>query len=72
MNLTWNGYPSQIGHGGPDPGSDQGPVLPLPRWRPPHGRRRGALLEVRICHEVVAKDELPEDLPDELRPLLHL
>jgi hypothetical protein len=32
----------------PRSGSDKGPVLPLPRGRPPHGRRRGALVEVRI------------------------
>jgi hypothetical protein len=72
MNLSWNNYPSQIGHGGPDPGNVKSQC-----FRCHSGDHRTAAgqelsSKCELCHEVVAKDELPTDLPDELRPLLHL
>jgi nitrate/TMAO reductase-like tetraheme cytochrome c subunit len=72
MKLSWNTYPSQIGHGGPDPGEFKGQCFRCHSGdhRTADGQELSSKCE--SCHEVVAKDELPEDLPDELRPLLHL
>ena len=72
MSLTWNGYPSQIGHGGPDPGATKAQCFRCHAGD--HHTADGEELSSKCesCHEVVAKDELPEDLPDELRPLFHL
>jgi hypothetical protein len=70
MNLTWNNYPSQMGHGGPDPGDTKTQC-----FRCHAGDRHTAdgqelSAKCELCHEIVAKDELPQDLPDEIRPLL--
>lgn len=72
MNLGWNNYPSQIGHGGPDPGNVKTQCFRCHGGD--HQTADGQELtgKCELCHEIVAKDELPDDLPDELRPLLHL
>jgi nitrate/TMAO reductase-like tetraheme cytochrome c subunit len=72
MNLSWNSYPSQIGHGGPDPGAFKGQCFRC--HGADHQTADGQELSSKceLCHDVVLKDELPEDLPDEIRPLLHL
>jgi nitrate/TMAO reductase-like tetraheme cytochrome c subunit len=72
MNLSWNNYPSQIGHGGPDPGNSKAQCFRCHAGdhRTSGGQELSSKCE--LCHEVVAKDELPADLPDELRPLLDL
>jgi len=72
MRLTWNNYPSEIGHGGADPGSTKAQCFRC--HNSDHQTADGQELSSKceLCHEVVAKDELPADLPDELKPLLRL
>lgn len=72
MNLTWNNYRSNIGHGGPDPGSAKSECFRCHSGD--HKTKDGRELSSKCesCHEVIAKDELPQDLPDEIRPFLHL
>lgn len=72
MKLSWGNYPTQIGHGGPDPGQFKGQCFRCHAGD--HHTADGQELSSKceLCHEVVAKDELPEDLPDELRPLFRL
>ena len=72
MNLGWNNYPTEIGHGGPDPGSAK--VQCFRCHGGDHLTAEGQELSSKceLCHEVVAKDELPADLPEELRPFLRL
>jgi len=70
MNLSWGNYRSQIGHGGPDPGDTK--VQCFRCHSGDHRTADGQELSGKCesCHEVVAKDELPADLPDEIKPLL--
>jgi NapC/NirT cytochrome c family, N-terminal region len=72
MQLSWNKYPSEMGHGGPDPGNSKAQCFRCHSGD--HLTADGQELSSKcgLCHEVVAKDERPEDLPDELRPLLRL
>jgi nitrate/TMAO reductase-like tetraheme cytochrome c subunit len=72
MKLSWGNYPTQIGHGGPDPGPFKGQCFRCHAGD--HHTADGQELSSKceLCHEVAAKDELPDDLPDELRPLLRL
>jgi hypothetical protein len=72
MNLRWNTYASEIGHGGPDPGDTKAQCFRC--HSSDHKTAKGEELSSKceLCHEVVAKDELPADLPDEIRPLLRL
>jgi len=72
MHLAWNSYPSEVGHGGPDPGPTKAQCFRC--HNSDHQTAAGEELSSKceLCHEVVAKDELPADLPDELRPLLHM
>lgn len=70
MDLTWNNYPSQMGHAGADPGNTKAQC-----FRCHAGDRHTAdgqelSAKCESCHEIMAKDELPQDLPDEIRPLL--
>jgi NapC/NirT cytochrome c family, N-terminal region len=70
MQITWNTYGSNIGHGGPDPGKARSECFRCHSGdhRTKDGRELSAKCE--SCHEVIAKDELPDDLPDEIRPFL--
>jgi hypothetical protein len=70
MKLTWGTYTSQIGHGGPDPGAFKGQCFRCHAGD--HQTSDGQVLsnKCEVCHEVVAKDELPKDLPEDLLPLL--
>lgn len=72
MKLTWNNYPTLIGHGGPDPGGSKAQCFRCHSGE--HLTAGGEELSSKceLCHEVVAKDELPADLPDEIRPLFRL
>ena len=72
MNLSWNNYPSQMGHGGPDPGASKAQCFRCHAGD--HHTADGQELSSKceLCHEVVLKDELPADLPDEIKPLLRL
>jgi len=72
MKIGWNQYPSNIGHGGPDPGNSKAQCFRCHSgdFHTVDGRELSSKCET--CHEVIAKDELPEDLPDEIRPFLHL
>lgn len=72
MNLTWNNYPSNIGHGGPDPGNFKGQCFRCHDGD--HQTKEGKAIsnKCEVCHEVIAKGELPKDLPDEIQPFLHL
>ena len=72
MNLSWNNYPSQMGHGGPDPGNSKAQCFRCHAGdhRTADGQELSSKCE--LCHEVVLKDELPADLPDEIKPLLRL
>ena len=72
MKISWNQYPSNIGHGGPDPGNSKAQCFRCHSgdYHTVDGRELSSKCET--CHEVIAKDELPEDLPDEIRPFLHL
>ena len=72
MKLSWDNYPSQIGHGGADPGNFKGQCFRCHAGD--HKTADGQELSSKCegCHEVIAKDELPKDLPDEIRPLLRL
>jgi hypothetical protein len=72
MNLTWNHYPSLIGHGGPDPGTTKAQCFRCHAGDHLTADGQELSSKCELCHEVVAKDELPADLPDELRPLLRL
>jgi hypothetical protein len=72
LNLGFDTYPSQIGHGGPDPGNSKAQC-----FRCHAGDRKTASGQelsgkCELCHEVTLKDELLADVPDEIRPLLHL
>jgi nitrate/TMAO reductase-like tetraheme cytochrome c subunit len=72
MKVTWNSYRSNIGHGGPDPGAAKTECFRCHSGD--HKTKDGRELSSKCesCHEVIAKDELPEDLPDEIRGFLHL
>jgi len=72
MNLTWDTYPTQMGHGGADPGNVKTQCFRCHSgdYKTAAGEEIPAKCE--LCHEVVVKDELPADLPDEIRPLLQL
>ncbi len=72
MKITWNNYRSNIGHGGPDPGNVKTECFRCHSGD--HKTKDGRELSSKCesCHEVIAKDEVPEDLPDEIRPFLHL
>jgi len=72
MNVTWNTYRTNIGHGGPDPGAAKSECFRCHSGD--HKTKDGRELSSKCesCHEVIAKDELPADLPDEIRPFLHL
>ena len=72
MNLSWNNYPSQMGHGGPDPGASKAQCFRCHAGdhRTADGQELSSKCE--SCHEVVLKDELPDDLPDEIKPLFRL
>lgn len=72
MKLTWGNYRSRIGHGGPDPGNTKAQCFRCHsgEHRTADGQELSGKCE--LCHEVVAKDELPADLPDEIQPLFHL
>jgi len=72
MKLSWGNYPTLIGHGGADPGAFKGQCFRCHSGD--HKTAAGVELsgKCELCHEVMAKDELPEDLPDELRPLVPL
>jgi hypothetical protein len=72
LNLGWNNYPSLIGHSGPDPGDTKAQCFRCHAGD--HQTAEGQALggQCEQCHEVTDKDELPTDLPDELRPLLRL
>jgi hypothetical protein len=72
MNLTWNNYPSEIGHGGPDPGQTKAQCFRCHNGDHQTADGQELSSKCELCHEVVAKDELPDDLPDELKPLFHL
>lgn len=72
MNLSWNNYPSQIGHGGPDPGTSKAQCFRCHAGDHQTADGQELSSKCELCHEVVAKDELPADLPDEIRPLLRL
>ena len=72
LNLTWNNYASRMGHGGPDPGNSKAEC-----FRCHAGDRQTATGEdlpakCELCHDTIVKDELPADLPDEIKPLLRL
>ena len=72
MNLKWGNYRSRIGHGGADPGNTKAQCFRCHsgEHRTADGQELSGKCE--FCHEIVAKDELPADLPDEIRPLFHL
>jgi nitrate/TMAO reductase-like tetraheme cytochrome c subunit len=72
MNLTWGNYRSRIGHGGADPGNTKAQCFRCHsgEHRTADGQELSGKCE--LCHEIVAKDELPADLPDEIQPLFHL
>jgi hypothetical protein len=72
MNLDWNQYPSNIGHGGPDPGETRVQCFRCHSGNHKTADGRELSSKCESCHEVIAKDELPADLPDEIRPFLHL
>ncbi|MEA2697227.1 MAG: hypothetical protein QOI66_1498, partial [Myxococcales bacterium] len=72
MNLTWNNYRSQIGHGGPDPGKFKGQCFRCHAGDHKTAEGQELSSKCELCHEVVAKDELLNDLPDELKPFLRL
>jgi hypothetical protein len=72
MKLSWNRYPSNIGHNGPDPGDTRTQCFRCHAGDRQTADGRELSGKCESCHEVVAKDELPADLPDEIRPLLHL
>ena len=50
----------------------QGAMFSLSLRRASHRRRTELSGKCEFCHEIVAKDELPADLPDEIQPLFHL
>jgi hypothetical protein len=72
MKVTWNSYRSNLGHGGPDPGNAKTECFRCHSGD--HKTKDGRELSSKCesCHEVIAKDETPGDLPDEIRPFLHL
>lgn len=72
MNLKWGNYRSRIGHGGADPGNTKAQCFRCHsgEHRTADGQELSGKCE--FCHEIVAKDELPADLPDEIQPLFHL
>lgn len=72
MKVTWNTYRSNLGHGGPDPGNAKTECFRCHSGD--HKTKDGKELSSKCegCHEVIAKDEIPGDLPDEIRPFLHL
>jgi len=72
MRLAWNNYPSNIGHNGPDPGNFKGQCFRCHDGE--HATADGKVIpsKCELCHDVMAKDEVPKDLPDEIRPFLHL
>jgi NapC/NirT cytochrome c family protein len=72
MNLGWNQYPSQIGHNGPDPGETRAQCFRCHSGNHKTAAGKELSSKCESCHEVVAKDELPADLPDEIRPLAPL
>ena len=69
MKLTWNQYPSNIGHGGPDPGDTKAQCFRCHSGDHKSADGREISSKCESCHEVIAKDEKPEDLPDEIRSL---
>jgi hypothetical protein len=69
MKLSWNQYPSNIGHGGPDPGDTKAQCFRCHAGDHKTADGREISSKCESCHEVIAKDELPDDLPDEIRPL---
>jgi hypothetical protein len=70
MHVTWGTYPSNIGHGGPDPGNSKEQCFRCHSGE--HKNAAGEKLtdDCEGCHTVVAKDVVPDDLPDELRAIL--
>ena len=72
MKVTWNSYRSNLGHGGPDPGNAKTECFRCHSGD--HKTKDGRELSSKCesCHEMIAKDEIPGDLPDEIRPFLHL
>jgi hypothetical protein len=72
MNLGWNNYPSQIGHGGPDPGDTKAQCFRCHSGDHKTAGGQEIPSKCELCHEVVDKNDLPDDLPDELKPLYHL
>jgi hypothetical protein len=70
MRITWNTYASNLGHGGPDPGKAKSECFRCHSGD--HKTKDGRDLSAKCesCHEVMAKDEVPDDLPDEIRPFL--
>ncbi|HXI60295.1 MAG TPA: NapC/NirT family cytochrome c, partial [Polyangia bacterium] len=72
MNLTWSNYRSQIGHGGPDPGKFKWQCFRCHAGDHKTAEGQELSSKCELCHEVVAKDELPGDLPDEIKPFLRL
>jgi hypothetical protein len=72
MHVSWNSYPSHLGHGGPDPGSVKTQCFRCHSGDYKTAGGEEISSKCSLCHEVVAKDELPADLPDEIRPLLQL
>jgi hypothetical protein len=72
MKLSWNNYATLIGHGGPDPGTTKTQCFRCHAGDHVTADGQELSSKCELCHEVVAKDELPNDLPDELRPLLRL
>jgi nitrate/TMAO reductase-like tetraheme cytochrome c subunit len=72
MNLTWNNYPAQMGHAGPDPGNAKTQCFRCHAGDRQTADGKELSSKCELCHEVIAKDELPQDLPDEIKPLLHL
>jgi nitrate/TMAO reductase-like tetraheme cytochrome c subunit len=69
MKLTWNQYPSNIGHGGPDPGETKAQCFRCHSGDHKTTDGREISSKCESCHEVIAKDEVPDDLPDEIRSL---
>lgn len=72
MNLSWDTYPSLLGHGGPDPGNTKAQCFRCHSGDYQTAQGEAVSSKCELCHEVMLKDELPADLPDEIRPLLQL
>jgi hypothetical protein len=70
MQVTWNTYRSNMGHGGPDPGKAKSECFRCHSGDHKTKDGRDLSSKCESCHEMIAKDELPDDLPDEIRPFL--